>query len=95
MDWFAWSQTHQRDSPVSREMMLRIGGSVIRICAMALTLIGPAAWGISGIGMPSAFFPPRSVEFVRLKVRSDHQARRHGVVEVGLHAVAKRLHLLA
>jgi hypothetical protein len=35
-------------------------GTVIRIGAMALPLIGPAAWGISGVGMPSAFFPPRS-----------------------------------
>ena len=91
---FAWSQTHQRCSPGSREMTLMRGGRSFAYVPCPLCLLARRRGGSVGSRYGVLFFPRVLVEFVGLKGRPTHPLRRGGLVQVALNPLPQGVELL-
>jgi hypothetical protein len=91
----AWSQTQNRHSPVSREMILMMGGRSLAKVPGPFRLLARRRGGSSGSGWGVLVFPRVLVQFVGLKGSAGHDASRRGGVQVGLDALPQGMQLFA
>lgn len=93
--WVTWSQTQQRHSPVSREMMRMMGGRSWAKVPCPFRLLARRRGGSAGSGWGVLLFPRILVPFVRLKGRAGHQVGWRGRMQMGLETLPQGMQLLA
>ena len=91
----AWSQTQKRHSPVSREMMLMMGGRSLAKVPCPFRWLARRRGGSSGSGWGVLFFPRALGQFVGLKGGAGHHAGWRGRVQMGLETLPQGMQLLA
>ena len=91
----AWSPTQKRCSPVSRAMLLMMGGRSLAEVPWPCRFWARRRGGALGSRWGVLVFPRVLVAFVGRKGRASHDLGWGGVVQVPLHALASRLQWLA
>ena len=91
----AWSQTQKRHAPVSREMMLMMGGRSLAKVPCPFRLLARRRGGSAGSGWGVLCFPRVLVQFVRLKGGAGHQVGGRGRVQMGLETLPQGMQRLA
>src|SRR5262245_6144428 len=91
----AWSPTQKRDSPVSREMILMMGGRSLASVQSPFRLFARRRGGSVGSRWGVLFFPRVPIQFIGLKGGTGHHTGGRRRVQVGLDALSEGMQLFA
>jgi hypothetical protein len=91
---WAWSQTHTRCSPVSRDITLMIGGRSVAEVPGPLRVLARRRGRSEGSGCGVPLFPRMVLACVGFEGDPHHHSRRGRLVEVGLNPLPSCMALL-